>query len=225
MYPEAQYKERTFFSRVFFNMAWALVLTGLVAFGVSSYPPFITAILRNPTGIFILMILEVLLVMVLSRRIMVMSIGAAYVGLIAFSLVNGVTLSLIFLAYTLESIFTVFLTAAGLFAIMGVIGYTTKRDMSAMGRFFLMSLIGIILVSVVNIFIGSSTLMFVISIVSVFVFAGLTAYDVQRLKRMYESVAMAPEMVEKVAIMGALSLYLDLINLFLNLLRIFGRRR
>lgn len=94
-----------------------------------------------------------------------------------------------------------------------------------MGRFFLMSLIGIILVSVVNYFIGSTTLMYVISIVSVFVFSGLTAYDVQRLKRMYESAALSPELVEKAAVMGALTLYLDLINLFLSLLRIFGRRR
>ena len=108
---------------------------------------------------------------------------------------------------------------------MGVIGYVTKKDMSAMGRFFLMSLIGIILISVVNFFIGSTTLMYVISIISVFVFSGLTAYDVQRLKKMYESAALSPDMYEKVAIMGALSLYLDLINLFLSLLRIFGRRR
>ena len=225
MYPETQYKERTFFSRVFFNMTWALALTGLVAWGVASYPPFVYAIVRNPAGVFVLMMLEVVLVMVLSRRIMVMSIGAAYVGLIAFALVNGVTLSVIFLAYTLESIFTIFFAAAGLFAVMGVIGYVTKKDMSAMGRFFLMSLIGIILISVVNFFIGSTTLMYVISIISVFVFSGLTAYDVQRLKKMYESAALSPEMYEKVAIMGALSLYLDLINLFLSLLRIFGRRR
>jgi FtsH-binding integral membrane protein len=225
MYPESQYKERTFFSRVFFNMTWALALTALVAYGVASYPPFINALVMNPSGIFILAMLEVVLVIVLSRRIMAMSIGAAYVGLIAFSLVNGVVLSVIFLAYTLQSIFMVFLTAAGLFAVMGVIGYATKKDMSAMGRFFLMSLIGIIIVSVVNYFIGSTSLMYVISFVSVFLFSGLTAYDVQRLKRMYESAAMSPEMYEKVAIMGALTLYLDLINLFLNLLRIFGRRR
>ena len=225
MYPEVRYSERTFFSRVFFNMAWALVLTGLVAFGVAAYPPFINAILRNPSGLFILAILEVILVMVLSRRIMTMSIGAAYVGLIAFSLVNGVLLSVIFLTYTRESIFTIFFAAAGLFAVMGVIGYMTKRDMSGMGRFFLMALIGLIIISLVNFFIGSSTLMYIISAVSVLVFAGLTAYDVQRLKRMYASVAMSPDMYEKVAIMGALSLYLDLINLFLNLLRLFGRRR
>lgn len=121
MYPDIQYQERTFFSRVFFNMTWALVLTGLVAWGVASYPPFVYAIVRNPAGVFILMMLEVILVMVLSRRLMTMSIGAAYVGLIAFALVNGVTLSLIFLAYTPESIFTVFFAAAGLFAIMGAL--------------------------------------------------------------------------------------------------------
>ncbi|SHI23520.1 hypothetical protein SAMN02745823_03731 [Sporobacter termitidis DSM 10068] len=225
MYPDTQYKERTFFSRVFFNMTWALVLTALVAYGVASYPPFINAVMYNTGGLFILAILEVILVAFLSRRIMTMSVGAAYVGLVVFSLVNGVTLSLIFWVYALESIFTVFFAAAGLFLVMGALGYVTKTDLSAMGRFFLMSLFGIIIVSLVNIFIGSSTLMYVISFVSVLVFSGLTAYDMQYLKQMYHSTSLTPEMYEKIAIMGALRLYLDLINLFLNLLRIFGRRR
>ena len=223
MYSEIS--QRTFFSRVFFNMAGALILTALTAFGVASYPPFINAILSNTAGLFILMILEVILVFFLSRRIMVLSVGAAYTGLIAFSLVNGVTLSLIFVVYTLESIYTVFFAAAGLFALMGLFGYTTKKDLSPIGRFLIMSLFGIVIVSVVNIFIGSSTLMYIISFISVFVFSGLTAYDMQALKRIYDSASLSPEMYEKVAILGALKLYLDLINLFLSLLRIFGRRR
>lgn len=223
MYPEA--KERTFFSRVFFNMTWALVLTALTAYGVASYPPFVHAIISNPSGLFILMILEVILVYFLSRRIMVMSTGAAYTGLIVFSLVNGVTLSLIFMVYTLESIFIIFFAAAGLFAVMGLFGYLTERDLSPIGRFLIMSLFGIIIMSVINIFIGSSSLMYIISFVSVLIFSGLTAYDMQYLKRMYESNSFSPEQYEKIAIFGALKLYLDLINLFLNLLRIFGRRR
>lgn len=223
MYPEA--RERSFYSRVFFNMAGALILTALTAFGVASYPPFINAIMYNTTGLFILMILEVILVFFLSRRLMVMSIGAAYTGLIVFSLVNGVTLSLIFVVYTLESIYTVFFAAAGLFAVMGLFGYVTKKDLSPIGRFLIMSLFGIIIVSVINMFIGSSSLMYVISFVSVLVFSGLTAYDMQALKRMYESGSFSPEQYEKIAIFGALKLYLDLINLFLSLLRIFGRRR
>lgn len=225
MNPEYQYKERTFFSRVFFNMAWALVLTALVAYGVASYPPFINAIMYNVTGLFILMVLEVILVFFLSRRIMTMSIGAAYLGLIVFSLVNGVTLSLIFVVYTMESIYTVFFAAAGLFAVMGIFGYVTKTDLAPMGRFLIMALFGIIIASLLNFFIGGSTLMYIISFISILVFSGLTAYDMQYLKRMYESNSLTPEMYEKVAIMGALKLYLDLINLFLSLLRIFGRRR
>lgn len=224
MYPDTRYKERTFFSRVFFNMAWALALTALVSYGVASYPPFVRAIAGNLAGLLILMVLEVILVTYLSRRIMVMSVGAAYVGLIVFSLVNGVTLSLIFLIYTFLSIFTVFLIATGLFVIMGVLGYVTKTDLSPLGRFFLMSLFGIVIASLINLFIRSSALMYVISFISVFVFSGLTAYDVQYLKKMYYSTDLTPEMYEKIAIMGALKLYLDLINLFLNLLRIFGRR-
>jgi FtsH-binding integral membrane protein len=225
MYPDARYKERTFFSRVFFNMAWALVLTALVSFGVASYPPFVRAIAGNVAGLLILMVLEVILVYYLSSRNMVMSVGAAYVGLIVFSLVNGVTLSLIFLIYTFSSIFTVFLAAAGLFAVTGVFGYVTKTDLSPLGRFFLMSLFGIVIASLINVFIGSSALMYVISFISVLVFSGLTAYDVQYLRKMYQSTDLTPEMYEKIAIMGALKLYLDLINLFLNLLRIFGRKR
>jgi FtsH-binding integral membrane protein len=223
MYSEI--KQRTFFSRVFFNMAGALILTALTAFGVASYPPFVNAIVTNITGLFILMVLEVILVFFLSRRIMTLSVGAAYTGLIVFSLVNGLTLSLIFLVYTLESIYTVFFAAAGLFAVMGLLGYVTKKDLSAVGHFLIMSLFGIIIMSVVNIFIGSSTLMYVISFVSVLVFSGLTAYDIQALKRIHESAEFSPEMYEKVAILGALKLYLDLINLFLSLLRILGRRR
>lgn len=218
-------KERTFFSRVFFNMTWALLLTALTAYGVASYPPFVNAIMGNPSGLFILMILEVILVYFLSRRIMQMSVGAAYAGLIVFALVNGVTLSLIFLVYALSSIVTIFFVAAGLFLVMGIFGYTTKKDLSSIGRFLIMGLFGIIIASVVNMFIQSSALMYIYSFVAVLIFSGLTAYDMQYLKSMYQTTSLSPEQYEKVAIIGALKLYLDLINLFLSLLRIFGKRR
>lgn len=224
MYPDTT-KERTFFSRVFFNMAWALILTALTAYGVASYPPFAIAIVSNPVGLVILMALELILVFTLSRRIMTMSIGAAYAGLIVFSLVNGVTLSIIFLIYTLESIFMVFFAAAGLFGVTALFGYVTKKDLTVMGRFLYMSLFGFIIALVLNMFINSSPLMYIISFVGVLIFSGITAYDVQYLKRMYESNSFSPEQFEKIALYGALKLYLDLINLFLNLLRLFGRRR
>lgn len=223
MYPET--KQRTFFSRVFFNMAWALALTALTAYGVASYPPFAMAIISNPIGLLLLTALELVLVFTLSRRIMTMSIGAAYTGLVVFSLVNGVTMSLIFVVYTLESIFTVFFAAAGLFLVTALFGYLTKKDLSAMGRFLFMCLFGFIIALVLNLFIGSSTFMYIVSFAGVLIFAGITAYDMQYLKRMYESNSFSPEQYEKIAIYGALKLYLDLINLFLNLLRIFGRRR
>jgi len=224
MYPDTT-KERSFFSRVFFNMAWALVLTALTAYGVASYPPFAMAIVSNPTGLLLLMVFELILVWTLSRRIMTMSVGAAYVGLVAFSLVNGVTLSLIFLVYTLESIFLVFFAAAGLFLVTALFGYVTKKDLSALGRFLYMSLFGFVIALVLNLFINSSPLMYIISFAGVLIFAGITAYDMQYLKRMYETNDFSPDQVEKIALYGALKLYLDLINLFLNLLRIFGRRR
>ena len=131
MYKE--YTERSFFSKVYINMTWALALTALVAYGVSSYPPFVNAIMNNMTALIILMLLEVILVVVLSKRIMVMSVGAAYAGLIVFSLINGVTLSLIFLVYTFSSIVTVFAIAAGLFLVMALFGYTTKKDPVGLG--------------------------------------------------------------------------------------------
>lgn len=217
--------ERKFLSRVYFNMTWALALTGLVAYGVSAYPPFVKSILNNMTMLVILMLLEVVLVFFLSSRIRVMSIGAATTGFVVYALINGVTLSLIFLVYTLPSIFTVFFISAGLFLVMGLFGYMTKADLSAVGRFLIMAVVGMIIAAVVNLFLKSQMLMYVYSIVGVFVFAGLTAYDTQKLKVMYRETYQNPELTEKLAIVGALQLYLDLINLFLSLLRIFGKRR
>ncbi len=223
MYKE--YSERTFFSKIYFNMTWALALSALVADGISIYPPFVNAIINNMAGLFILMLLEVVLVAVLSGRVMNMSVGAAYAGLIVFALINGVTLSLIFLVYTLTSIVTVFAAAAGLFLVMALFGYTTKKDLSAWGRFLIMAVFGLIIASVLNLILRSEALMYVYSFAGVLIFSGLPAYDTQYLKNVYANAALSPEQVEKVAIIGALKLYLDLINLFLSLLRIFGRRR
>ncbi len=223
MYKE--HTERTFFSKVYLNMMWALALTGLVAYGISIYPPFVRALTSNMAGLLILMLLEVILVSVMSKRIMGMSVGAAYTGLIVFSLINGVTLSLIFLVYTLSSIVTVFAAAAALFMVMALFGYVTKKDLSAWGRFLIMAVFGLIIASVLNLILHSETLMYIYSFAGVLIFSGLTAYDTQYLKNIFANTSMAPEQYEKIAIIGALKLYLDLINLFLSLLRIFGRRR
>lgn len=220
-----RYKEKTFISRVFFNMTWALALTGLTALGVASYPPFLNAVASNPAGMMILVLLELVLVAYLSRRIMELSIGAAYLGMIAFSVINGVTLSLLFILYTAQSIVLVFFASAALFLVTGAWGYFTKRDLSTAGRFLFMTLFGLILVSLLNFFFRSEAVMYLYSIVSVLVFSGLTAYDMQFLRRLFEFTDLTGEQYEKLAIVGALRLYLDLINIFLSLLRLFGRRR
>jgi FtsH-binding integral membrane protein len=214
-----------FFSRVFLNMTWALALTGLAAYGVVSYPPFLRAVAGNMTLLVILIVMEVILVAVLSRWISSLSIGAAYTGFVAYALVNGVTLSLIFLTYTATSIFTVFFISAGLFLLMSLFGFVTKIDLSPIGRFLFMALIGILIAAAVNLFFNSQGLMLLYSVVGVLVFAGLTAYDTQYLKRVFAGTAQTDEVLEKAAIIGALKLYLDFINLFLKLLRIFGKRR
>lgn len=214
-----------FFPRVFLNMTWALAITGLTAYGVVSYPPFLRAVAGNMPLLVILLAMEIFLVVVLSRYISSLSIGAAYTGLVAYALVNGMTLSVIFLTYTAESIFTVFYISAGLFLAMCLFGFMTKIDLSPVGRFLLMALIGILIAAAVNLFFNSQGLMLLYSVTGVLVFAGLTAYDTQYLKRVFAETAQTDEMLEKAAIIGALKLYLDFINLFLKLLRIFGKRR
>lgn len=218
-------REQTFISRVFLHMTWALALTGFTALGVASYPPFLYAVATNPIGVLILVILEVVLVAYLSRRALDLSVGAAYLGMAAFAVINGVTLSVIFLVYTARSIFLVFFASAGLFLVTALFGYVTKRDLSAMGRFLFMTLVGLIFMSLLNFIFRSEAVMYLYSVVSVFVFSGLTAYDMQLLRRLYAFTDLDGEAYEKLAIVGALRLYLDLINIFLSLLRLFGRRR
>ena len=142
-----------------------------------------------------------------------------------FSMIMGISLSYIFLIYSVGSIVNVFFITAAVFGVMAVAGYTTKTDLTKLGSILMIGLIGIIIASVVNMFLGSSTMDYIISIIGVVVFTGLTAYDVQKLKRMGEQVATGTETAQKMALMGALSLYLDFINLFLMLLRLFGGRR
>jgi FtsH-binding integral membrane protein len=151
--------------------------------------------------------------------------GAALLALfLAFATIMGISLSFIFIAYTMSSITNVFFMTAMVFGLMAVAGYTTKTDLTKLGSILMIGLIGIIIASVINMFLGSSTMDYVISIIGVVVFTGLTAYDVQKLKRMGETVENGTEGAQKMALMGALSLYLDFINLFLMLLRLFGRR-
>ena len=163
--------------------------------------------------------------MAISGAIRRLSIATATLLFVLYSILNGATLSVLFYAYTLSSIATVFFITAGTFAVMAFVGYTTKADLTSLGKLLFMALIGIIIATVVNMFLGSSMLHLIVSYVGVAVFVGLTAYDTQKIKRMlYEADNMSEE-AQKLALLGSLTLYLDFINLFLMLLRIFGNNR
>lgn len=221
-------KERSIsevFTKVFGWMFGGLLVTGLTAFYTASTPWLLERIFSNNIYWIGLLIAELVLVITLTARIYKMSKAAAITSFILYSIVNGLTLSVIFLAYTLSSIASVFFISAGMFGIMALYGYTTKKDLSKIGSILLMALIGIILASVVNLFLVNNTFSFIIAIVAVIIFVGLTAYDVQKIKAMAYQVENDDEFMTKFAIIGALTLYLDFINLFLQLLRIFGKSR
>jgi FtsH-binding integral membrane protein len=213
-------RERSFIRTVYAWMAGGLVLTAAAAMWVVFSPAMKQLIFGTPLR-WVLLIGELGLVFYLSARITKMSAATAASVFLVFSLLNGLTLSAIFFVYTNAAIYQAFFTAAGMFGAMSVYGMVTKRDLTSWGSFFFMGLIGIIICSVVNFFLKSSALGFAISIIGVFVFLGLTAYDTQKLK----SYATAPELRENLAVYGALALYLDFINLFLMLLRLFGGNR
>lgn len=225
VYGNKEHSVSEVFSKVFGWMFGGLLVTGLTAFYTAHTPWLLERILTNNIYWIGLLIAELVLVITLTGRVHKMSKGAAITSFMLYSVVNGLTLSVIFLAYTLSSIASVFFISAGMFGIMALYGYTTKKDLSKIGSILLMALIGIILAGIVNLFLPSSTLSFAIAVVAVIVFVGLTAYDVQKIKAMAYQVENDDEFMTKFAILGALTLYLDFINLFLELLRIFGKSR
>jgi uncharacterized protein len=214
-----------FLAKVFNWMAMGLAITGAIAYFVAA-SGMVRTLIASPV-FFILVLVELGLVFFLSARIDKIQPGTATGLFIGYSALNGVTLSTIFLAYTHASIAATFLVTAGMFAAMAVYGLVTKRDLSGMGSFMFMGLIGILLASVVNIFLKSPGLYWAISAIGVLVFVGLTAYDVQKIKNIGEEGIMqqGEAAIRKGAIIGALALYLDFINLFLMLLRFFGGSR
>lgn len=210
--------------RIYNYMSAALALTGIVAwFGASSG---IYVSLASTPLIYVIMLAPLGVVFYFASRINNMTVSRAQSVFWIFAGLVGLSLSYIFLAYTGTAIFRAFFITAGAFAGLSIWGYTTKKDLSAMGTFLIMGLIGIIIASVVNMFIGSAQLHFIVSVLGVIIFAGLTAWDTQKLKRDWiNRVQHSGEVVaEKSAIMGALRLYLDFINLFLFMLRFMGRR-
>jgi len=218
---ETQVRVRAFIRSVYAWMAGGLLITTFAALWVSQSAAMRQLIFGNRGVLIFLLIAEFGLVLFLSFRIQKMSAGTAAASFLVYSLLNGLILSGIFIVYTAASIFQAFAAAAGMFGAMAIYGLFTKRDLTSWGSFFFMGLIGIVVCSVVNIFLRSDALSWTISFIGVFVFLGLTAWDNQKLK----SMAVASGPTENYAVIGALSLYLDFINLFLIMLRIFGGRR
>jgi FtsH-binding integral membrane protein len=213
---------RTHMLSVYNYMMLGLAITGLVAYFAAS-TGFYASIARTPL-IWVVMLAPLGFVLVLSYGIQRLNLGTAQLLFWAFSAVMGLSLSAIFLVYTGTSVARVFFITSGTFAGMSLYGYTTKRDLTSMGSFMFMGLIGILIASLVNMFVQSSALDFAISVIGVLVFVGLTAWDTQRIKESYSETD-GDVIAGKKAIFGALSLYLDFINLFMMLLRLFGDRR
>ncbi|MBQ7869709.1 MAG: Bax inhibitor-1/YccA family protein [Prevotella sp.] len=209
--------------KVYLWMTMALVITGFTAYGVATSPAILSAILMNKMLFFGLIIGEFALVIGLSAAINRLSLSMATLMFVLYSVINGATLSVIFLAYTMSSIANVFFITAGTFAAMAFIGYTTKKDLSGMGKMLMMALIGLIIATVVNLFLRSTGLQLIVSYIGVLVFVGLTAYDTQKIKQMLMIAEDTGETAQKLALLGALSLYLDFVNMFLYMLRIFGK--
>lgn len=211
--------------KVYLWMTFALLITGAVAYLVASSPVMAGTIVTNKVLFFGLMITEVLLVVCISAVLDRLTLTQATLLFIIYAAINGITMSVLLLAYTETSIATVFLITAGTFGIMSLWGYTTATDLSSLGKLLWMALIGLILATIVNLFLHSGTLMLILSYIGVIVFVGLTAYDTQKIKMMLSEAQEESEDYQKLSLLGALSLYLDFINLFIYLLRILGSRK
>lgn len=223
---EAQVQVNAFVRSVYNWMAVGLALTGAVAYYVANSQALVQLIFGNQLLFFGLIIAELVLVFSLSARVNRMEASTATALFVLYAALNGATLSFIFLVYARASIASTFFICAATFVACSIFGWTTKKDLTSLGGFLFMGLIGIIIASVVNIFLKSTGMYMVISYIGVLVFVGLTAYDTQKLKHMAmtQPAGLDAGVMRKGAILGALSLYLDFINLFLMLLRILGNR-
>lgn len=211
--------------KVYLWMTLALAITGFTAYYVATNETLLTTLYTNQILFWGLVIGELALVFGLSAAINKLSLTTATLMFVLYSVVNGATMSFIFLVYTASSITSVFLITAVTFAVMAFLGYFIKIDLTSMGKILMMALIGIIIATIVNIFLKSSGMAMILNYLGVLVFVGLTAYDSQKIKQMLLMAPDAGEGAQKIALLGALSLYLDFINLFIYLLRILGTRR
>ncbi|PGK52409.1 hypothetical protein CN918_32000 [Priestia megaterium] len=199
--------------KVYAWMFLAILVTAVVSVFIAENDSLFNSIFTSKT-IIVLLVVEVLFAFILGPVIVKLPPAVGFIMFMIYSILNGITLSVIFEVYTTASIANTFFIAAGMFAAISIYGYTTKRDMSGLGTFFFMALIGFLIASVINIFVGSSTFEWILSVIGVLLFSGLTAYDTQMIKN--------EPFYRKYPLMGALQLYLDFINLFINLLKLFG---
>ena len=209
---------QSFFAQVYGWMFFGLLSTGIVAYYTAHSPALLNLIFGSQITFYAFLFAPIVLVMIISSKINSLSASMASFLFFVYSAVTGVTLSAIFLMYTQESIATTF-GATALF------GYVTKKDLSKMGSILFMLLIGLIIASVVNMFLKNDTMMWILTYVGIVIFVGLTAYDMQKLKKIAHSIDDDESSIAKFAVLGALTLYLDFINLFLRLLQIFGKKR
>lgn len=218
-------RETNLMYRVYAWMCLGLAITASTAYFVSISPAILNVIFTHTPVVWILFIAQLGLVIILSTLINRMSMATAVALYLLYALSLGVTLSVIFLVYQISSIFATFLVTSGMFGAMAIYGYFTKADLSSMGSFLFMGLIGLVLAGLVNMFLKSESFQFVISAAGVLIFTLLTAYDVQKIKRMTEEMLGDRETMAKASLLGALALYLDFINLFLYLLQFMGRKK
>lgn len=222
----AKAAQATLLRSVYLWMTLALIITGFVAMYVAKSYTLVNMMIQNSMMFWGVLITEVALVWYLSARIYKMSFTTATILFIVYSILNGVTLSILLLVYTASSIATTFFVTAGTFGTMAIFGYITKKDLTRIGSLCIMGVIGIIIASLVNLFLQNSMMDMVISYIGVLLFVGLTAYDSQKIKRLLSGDDIeVNEVTQKIALMGAMTLYLDFINLFIYLLRILGDRK
>jgi uncharacterized protein len=218
-------QQRTFIARVYGWMTLGLVITALAALYTLTQEGLLRAVLTNPGLLMLLLFGEVGLVIVLSGAINRLSPAVASALYMFYAALNGVTLSFIVVIYTASSIAETFFICAATFGVMSVYGAVTKRDLTSLGNLLMMALLGLILASIVNIFLASSAIYWITTFAGIIIFVGLVAYDTQRIKQMSALTVEGTDADKKSAVLGALRLYLDFVNLFLLLLRLFGRRR
>lgn len=228
--PNAQAIVQSFISRVLGYMGGALLISGILAYVFGTSPSLMSYIINFETRGFttlgwVALFAPLGLVLLMGMRFQKFSAQGLMLTFIIYAALVGISLSTIFLVYSITTIYTTFAVTAVTFAIMAVVGYTTKTDLTKFGSLLMMALVGIIIAMVVNYFLNSASMDYIISILGVLIFTGLTAYDMQKLKRIGMGVEYGTEVESKLALMGALSLYLDFINLFLFLLRLFGGNR